>query len=564
MSSLRGARVRLRHTMSRIMRQLNELPPVPQSGRGQPSLDGLPFYLPGQSPRARAAALQEAARVPPVKVGSRRVTPAAGSRPASRMVTPRTADVSYLADSPDHRPGGGWNRPPLPDWEGSQDDFQRFKRSIEAKRTVKDLPPQPPPPSTRFDSLAIPTRPSTRATTAVSQGAADVPIAEPMVETPWTARGYTQNEVAMMLFPGDRTISSLGHAPRASAAGGAHKAPPAPTPAPPQPFARPLTAIDLYGPGCEPQPSGRARALTLATRLARDAGPHGQAGPNGAPMLAALSERAAAALRVPTDAGDEESLLQSHAAIRQLETSEVAPHVEALDAGYRELSRQVGSHCTEQAMIIEYLRRQHLSTAACARALLGRLQHAVGLYEELREAMDGSLLQRFEDSLGDALRASMEVPSAPAGMAAALAPVDAPAAAALAAAPAVAAAPTPAVAPAQQAAAPALEAAMAPATARAALSSAAPAPAPVRAPAPAPMLTEAAPAAAPMAAAVVAFARAPVASSVRPAPAEAAEEVLFEPAAEPQPHANSSRRSSSAQIVGDRLSAPASARPDIA
>lgn len=110
---------------------------------------------------------------------------------------------------------------------------------------------------------------------------------------------------------------------------------------------------------------------------------------------------------MPTNYTELASVLQSHEAILQLEAHDVAPQVEALDGGYKELIRQVGSHCTEHAMILEYLRRQHLATAACARALLGRLQYAVGQYEELREAMDGSMLRRFEDSLVDALAAAL-------------------------------------------------------------------------------------------------------------------------------------------------------------
>ena len=46
-----------------------------------------------------------------------------------------------------------------------------------------------------------------------------------------------------------------------------------------------------------------------------------------------------------------------------------------------------------------------MAAALTARALLQRLQMTVGLYEELRQAMDGSLLQRFQDSLGDAFAA---------------------------------------------------------------------------------------------------------------------------------------------------------------
>ena len=42
------------------------------------------------------------------------------------------------------------------------------------------------------------------------------------------------------------------------------------------------------------------------------------------------------------------------------------------------------------------------AAASTARLLLHRLQHAVSMYEELRNAMDGAMLARFEESLGDA------------------------------------------------------------------------------------------------------------------------------------------------------------------
>jgi len=435
-------------------RALARLAPMPAPRFGDPDVAGLPFYLPGQSPRSRAAALRVISEVPPVKV-------------ASRATTPRSSDVSYLADHASHHPSGGpVPLPPPRPWEGQPVEYARFKRSIAIRRNILPAPPALPP------TWPPTSRPSTRATAGTStvdpaiscQRRVDAisDVSEPRVDTMWLERGYASNEVARLLFPG-----SSRDRPPLSPRAPARRAPPTPA-APASPFSRPITAIELYGPTAEPVPSGRAKALELAKAIARDAPPpappahqrwartgeaessgapsassvvpsaatselglgdptaagagdastfdcdlilerstRANAGAAGAPVLSALSARGAAALRMPTNYTELASVLQSHEAILQLEAHDVAPQVEALDGGYKELIRQVGSHCTEHAMILEYLRRQHLATAACARALLGRLQHAVGQFEELREAMDGSMLRRFEDSLVDALAAAL-------------------------------------------------------------------------------------------------------------------------------------------------------------
>ena len=441
-------------------RALARLAPMPAPRLGDPDVAGLPFYLPGQSPRSRAAALRVMSEVPPVKV-------------ASRATTPRSSDVSYLADHASHHPSGGpVPLPPPRPWEGQPAEYARFKRSIAVRRNILPAPPALPP------TWPPTSRPSTRATAGTStvdpaiscQRRVDAisDVSEPRVDTMWLERGFASNEVARLLFPG-----SSRDRPPLSPRGPTRRAPPTPA-APASPFSRPITAIELYGPTAEPVPSGRAKALELAKAIARDAPPpappahqrwartgeaessgapsassvvpsaasselgpgprrdeapsaaadagdantfdcdlllerstRANAGAAGASVLSALSARGAAALRVPTNYTELASVLQSHEAILQLEAHDVAPQVEALDGGYKELIRQVGSHCTEHAMILEYLRRQHLATAACARALLGRLQYAVGQYEELREAMDGSMLRRFEDSLVDALAAAL-------------------------------------------------------------------------------------------------------------------------------------------------------------
>ena len=62
----------------------------------------------------------------------------------------------------------------------------------------------------------------------------------------------------------------------------------------------------------------------------------------------------------------------------------------------------------------QYLRRHHLAAAMTARQLLGRLQHTVRMYEDLRHATDAALLQKFEASLGDAFALLGAEASAPA------------------------------------------------------------------------------------------------------------------------------------------------------
>ena len=161
------------------------------------------------------------------------------------------------------------------------------------------------------------------------------------------------------------------------------------------------------------EPSGRAQAVRLANSLAAEVGPCqiDPSAPDGA-VPAALSERAAAAINVPTDL-EATSLVHNHAELLALTELDVVPDLDPLDRAAQQLVNQVGGHCAEQAILVEYLRRHHLAAAGTARALLKRLQHAIGMYEELRQAMDGSLLQKFQDSLGDAFVALQQAPTEP-------------------------------------------------------------------------------------------------------------------------------------------------------
>jgi hypothetical protein len=175
-------------------RALARLAPMPAPRFGDPDVAGLPFYLPGQSPRSRAAALRVISEVPPVKV-------------ASRATTPRSSDVSYLADHASHHPSGGpVPLPPPRPWEGQPVEYARFKRSIAVRRNILPAPPARPP------TWPPTSRPSTRATAGTStvdptiscQRRVDAisDVSEPRVDTMWLERGYASNEVARLLFPG--------------------------------------------------------------------------------------------------------------------------------------------------------------------------------------------------------------------------------------------------------------------------------------------------------------------------------------------------------------------------
>lgn len=240
-------------------------------------------------------------------------------------------------------------------------------------------------------------------------------------------RGFTQNSVANLLFPTEAQqvvdIVAAVTAPRvpATARGSQRRpsppsramtaaAPPLPPPRlPDDEFLRPPPgAVDVLDASTFNDLSGRAQALHLAKMLVDEVGPY-VLDPDapGSAVPAALSERAASAIPVPTDLAAN-SLVHNHAELLALTEQDVVPHLGALDRAAQDLVKQVGGHCAEQAILVEYLRRHQLAAAGTARALLQRLQHAIGMYEELRQAMDGSLLQKFQDSLGDAFAALQE------------------------------------------------------------------------------------------------------------------------------------------------------------
>lgn len=218
----------------------------------------------------------------------------------------------------------------------------------------------------------------------------------------WNGPDVLQQSVGVMLFQQEgqsvaSAIESLAMAPPLAAGG-----PQAPLPiSSAMPTSQPNGIKEMMASRAFANPSGRAHALQLATSLARDVGPHDAHGD----VPPSLSSRGMAALSAPTDPSSAAALIAHHQDIFRLSPTDIAPHHEALNQATIELTRQVGAHCTEHAMILEYLRRHHSAVANTSRALLLRLQLTIGMYEELRKATDASLLQRFQDSLGDAFAA---------------------------------------------------------------------------------------------------------------------------------------------------------------
>ena len=327
--------------------------------------------------------------------------------PGARTRTPRrlhgisqpSADISFLADAVSHKSHGG--HPPLrpSTWGGTQNEWSSFQRSLDAKRLAP-----------------VHAKPAMSAPYAERPPPATSPAT-----SPWASRGFAQTSVASLLFPAEAQqvediVAGLTapRAPPATATGSPRRAPSrAMTPnAPPlKPPSSPRTPArdpvrlqpEMLDMSARSEPSGRAQAVRLATALAAEVGPClvDPGAPDGA-VPAALSDRAAAAISVPTDPG---SLVHNHAELLALTEIDIVPHLDALDRAAQQLVNQVGGHCSEQAILVEYLRRHQLAAAGTARALLQRLQHTVNMYEELRQAMDGSLLQKFQDSLGDAFAA---------------------------------------------------------------------------------------------------------------------------------------------------------------
>ena len=303
---------------------------------------------------------------------------------------PVSHDVSFLADDAAYRRHGGQPAPPEPIYAGTQQEWKNFKKHLESRRAVNvraapaKLPTPMPGGGMRTPRNESRDSPSHQASSASSS---------------WANKGFTQNQVAALLFPAEaRQVEAA-----ISSGGVAHplSPPPPPQPGPGQMFAKPLSTVEVLehtGHG-QAEPSGRAQALRLAMSLSQSVGTQSTPG-----LPPALTPRAATALSAPTDPASA-SIVAAHQAILALAPTDVAPHQAELDRACGELVRQVGGHCAEQAILIEYLRRHHIAAAQTARLLLQRLQLTVGMYEELRQAMDGSLLQRFQDSLGDAFAA---------------------------------------------------------------------------------------------------------------------------------------------------------------
>ena len=316
----------------------------------------------------------------------------------------KSRDISFLEDSAAYRRHGGAPAAPPSLYAGTASEWHNFKRGLDAKKLVPvraTLSPTHKGPAPRRPPLSgghglDGGEYATRQLGGPSAGPS--PLPPPLPQQQWSNKGSTQNHVAALLFPSEaRQIeSAIG----AGSGSGMALPPHDPVGASmPSAFQRPLNAVEVFEATSAAEPSGRAEALRLATSLAREVGAQYTPG-----LPPALTPRAAGALSAPTDPASA-SIVGTHQAILALSPLEVVPNQAELDVAAKQLVRQVGGHCTEQAILIEYLRRHHMAAAQTARALLQRLQLTVGMYEELRQAMDGSLLQRFQDSLGDAFAA---------------------------------------------------------------------------------------------------------------------------------------------------------------
>ena len=309
-------------------------------------------------------------------------------------------DVSFLADDAVFKRHGGVRPPPPPVYAGTEQEWQTFKKEVSGRRAipVRATPAKVPPP---VPGLRTPRSPGVRLGLETAASGALSGRAQHDQSTGLTSKALSQNAVAALLFPSEAGKVEAAIAGAAGVEGRSPSPPPPPQPAPGQPFGKPLNFVEVQqqsGQG-QSEPSGRAQALRLASTLAQSVGAQSTPG-----LPPALTPGASAALSAPTDPASA-SIVATHNAILALAPSEVAPHQAQLDHVYGELIRRVVSDCTEQAVLIEYLRRHHMAAAQTARLLLQRLQLTVGMYEELRQAMDGSLLQRFQDSLGDAFAA---------------------------------------------------------------------------------------------------------------------------------------------------------------
>ena len=153
--------------------------------------------------------------------------------------------------------------------------------------------------------------------------------------------------------------------------------------------------------------AGRASAVQLAERLARDAGPEG-------------SPRSTQSRRLFGRCNDF-TLPDLQDELLGLGEADVFPHRASVDEGLRELVEQVGSQCEERGLLVEYMRRHYVDAVQVAAELLRIMQGTLRINKQLREATDERLLMSFQELLGETMRAMQ-----PDGEGTALPPVVAP------------------------------------------------------------------------------------------------------------------------------------------
>ena len=156
------------------------------------------------------------------------------------------------------------------------------------------------------------------------------------------------------------------------------------------------------------EPSGRQVAVKIATQLAERCG----AAPDlpGERAASPAENSALGLLARAREPALHEAQMQS--ALIGLRQSALFPHYDAVDSAMHEVAKLSASHCVEEGLLIEYMRRHYAGAVNTSHELLRVLQTVLTMYERLREVTDERLLERFQQSVGDALSAINLPPAA--------------------------------------------------------------------------------------------------------------------------------------------------------
>ena len=279
----------------------------------------------------------------------------------ARAYTQRAADISFLSDRVQQR--GSPRRLDKKRLEklGEPARWREFRASIDSRALT-----------------------SVRAVSP-TQRPQQLPVSPGTLQTRWAAASHATSTVAHMLFPTDaksvehslcaaRAASRAGAKTSGYADGTAGGAQP--------PWGLPST-VELLDIAAQTELSGRRQALDLAAGLAARAGP---APPSKAPRLGeasgggarGLSADLASLLRgVLPHVGAQELTLHQRAVqdgLLGLTEADVCPKAHEVDEGMRLVARQAASHCVEQGLLVEYVRRHYCGAVTRSHELLRVLQ----------------------------------------------------------------------------------------------------------------------------------------------------------------------------------------------